>query len=153
MCLFILRYSLRLIFTNWPVSLFLPPPTLSSLSPPLATISPLFPTLLLHGSLLPVATFYLNKHPFLPPFTRALCFTSLLPLCSLFKLSCWYSQGRRDIFLHLLNSCSTLTPFSGGNVSENSFFCGFALSSAALEISLSLTYDSPISSLFQELLN
>ena len=26
MCLFILRYSLRLIFTNWPVSLFLPPP-------------------------------------------------------------------------------------------------------------------------------
>lgn len=43
-----------------------PPPPPFRRSRPLATISPLFPTLLLCGSLLPIATFYLNTHPFPP---------------------------------------------------------------------------------------
>lgn len=79
-----------------------------------------------------------------PPLTHVLCFTPVLPLCSLFKLPFWCSRGRRHVcwtaalWLHPHEVCD-----------GNRFFLGLALSSAVLESSLSLTYDTPTSSLFK----
>lgn len=69
----------------------------------------LFASMALYSKLL-----FLLSQIFFSLFTYALCFTLFLPLCSLFKLSCWYSQGRRHICCVCWTSAALLTPSSWG---------------------------------------